>query len=326
LLDNQEKAYETAREGAVYFDLSAYGKIAVTGPDAATFLHNLSTNDIKSMSVGGGCEAFLCNARARTLAFVLISRWQDDRLVLDMVPGLRKKVLEHLNTYLISEQAEIQDLSDDLALFRLVGPKAKEVLQELYTFDFPDIPALYHVKLDNALIRRHSLLGLPTFDVFCATEHSIGFVDDLIPANVWPAPLEVHDVLRIEAGTPEYGKDMDDDRFVMEVGRTSQAISYTKGCYLGQEPVVMARDRGQVNRTLMGVAFADGQEVCPPNSKIFAGETEVGQVTASSVWSPRLRRVLALAYLRRGHQQPGKEVVLDERKGVVATLPFERIC
>ena len=74
---DQEQMYQTAFERAVYFDLSAYGKIALTGPDALTFLHNLCTNDIKSLPVGGGCEAFLCNARARTLAHVLISRWQD---------------------------------------------------------------------------------------------------------------------------------------------------------------------------------------------------------------------------------------------------------
>ena len=134
-------------------------------------------------------------------------------------------------------------------------------------------------------------------------------------AGVKPASPEVHEVLRIEAGTPEYGKDMDDDRFVMEVGRTAQAICYTKGCYLGQEPIVMARDRGQVNRTLDGgqVRRRQGTPVAA-GSKLFAGDAEVGQIT-SSVWSPRLQQVLALAYLRRGHQQPGTLVVHEGRQG-----------
>lgn len=146
-------------------------------------------------------------------------------------------------------------------------------------------------------------------------------MEKLAAAGAIQAAPEVHEVLRIEAGTPEYGKEMDDDRFVMEVGRTAQAISYTKGCYLGQEPIVMARDRGQVNRTLMGVMFAGSTEAIPPGSKLFAGETEVGLVT-SSAWSPRLQQVLALAYVRRGNQQPGSEFVCDGRKGVLSTSPF----
>jgi tRNA-modifying protein YgfZ len=327
LTDIDLKAYESAQERAVYFDLSSYGKIAVTGPDAATFLHNLSTNDIKNLPIGGGCEAFLCNARARTLAYLLISHWPDEPpkvpyFMLDMVPSLREKVAQHLNKYLISERAEIVDRSDQLALLRLVGPKTEAILSELFRFDFPDLPAMHHVKLEHVLIRRHTLLGLPGFDVFCATEQVPKFIDDLKAAGVELAPMQVHEILRIEAGTPEYGKEMDDDRFVAEVGRTAQAISYTKGCYLGQEPIVMARDRGQVNRTLMGVTFADSMDPCVPFSKLFVGETEVGLVT-SSAWSPRFKQVLALAYLRRGTQQPGTEVVCDGRKGVLAGLPFQ---
>jgi folate-binding protein YgfZ len=313
LNSDQLQSYQDALERAVYFDLSAYGKIAVTGPDAATFLHNLSTNDIKKLPVGGGCEAFLCNARARTLAHVFISRWKDSPegvpyLMLDMVPSLREKVLQHLNKYLISEQAEIVDRTQDLALFRIVGPLAGKLLR-----DEPN---------SCSFVRHNTQLGLPGVDVFCSIDRAPSLLDELHKEKVDPAPPEVHEVLRIEAGTPEYGKDMDDDRFVMEVGRTAQAISYTKGCYLGQEPIVMARDRGQVNRTLMGVRFADAKEAVAHGSKLLAdGGGEVGQV-ASSAWSPRLQQWIALAYVRRGQQQPGSKVHCDGREGVLAELPF----
>ncbi len=325
------RAYESAFERAVYFDLSAYGKIAVTGPDAATFLHNLCSNDIKNLPVGGGCEAFFCNARARTLAHVLISRWPDGpsnglNFLLDMVPSLHEKMMRHLDKYLISEQVEIVDRTQDLALFRLIGPKSADVLGALLGSTFAAAPAPLRIAMPwtgpgQLHIRPQTVLAMPGFDIFCARDSAVPLMEKLAAAGAIQAAPEVHEVLRIEAGTPEYGKEMDDDRFVMEVGRTAQAISYTKGCYLGQEPIVMARDRGQVNRTLMGVMFAGSTEAIPPGSKLFAGETEVGLVT-SSAWSPRLQQVLALAYVRRGNQQPGSEFVCDGRKGVLSTSPF----
>ena len=350
---DQEQAYRTALDSAVYFDLSAYGKIEVAGPDAASFLHYVSTNDIKNLPVGGGCEAFLCNARARTLAHIFVSRWElvgrasqpvpaaaadnpgkppppDIRLMLDMVPMLGEKVYQHLNKYLISEQVELTNRTPELALLRLVGPRAKNVLEEALGTTLPALPLLHFLSRDDSPvgachIRAQQVLGLPGFDVFCPIDQLSHFKDRLSTLKVEPAPLEVHEVLRIEAGLPEYGKDMDDDRFVMEVGRTAQAICYTKGCYLGQEPIVMARDRGQVNRTFMGIKIADASKVCAPGSKLFQGETEVGQVT-SATWSPRLQQIIALAYLRRGIQEPGQVLVLDPksdgRKAVVTSLPF----
>jgi folate-binding protein YgfZ len=143
-------------------------------------------------------------------------------------------------------------------------------------------------------------------------------------AGARPAGLEAYNVLRIEAGTPVYGPDIDESRLVMEVGRTAQAISYTKGCYLGQEPVVMARDRGHVNRTLMGLRLRE-REVVPHGTRLLRDDKEAGQV-ASSVFSPRLGTAIALAYVRRGHQEPGTIVEVEtsagRRTAEVVSLPF----
>src|SRR5262249_50851023 len=102
---------------------------------------------------------------------------------------------------------------------------------------------------------------------------------------------------------PEYGIDIDDNRFVVEVNRTAQAICYTKGCYLGQEPIVMARDRGQVNRLLLGLRFSDKVPVAG-GTKLLCDGTEVGVVT-SSAFSPQAGTAIGLAYIRRGHQSAG---------------------
>src|SRR5262249_57117461 len=104
--------------------------------------------------------------------------------------------------------------------------------------------------------------------------------DLLRAAGAVPAGPDTHEVLRVEAGTPVYGKDIDDNRLVMEVGRTAQAISYSKGCFLGQEPIVMARDRGHVNRTLLGVTVA-GDQVLAPGTRLLHNGAEAGQVTSS---------------------------------------------
>jgi len=301
------RTYAAAHERAVFFDVSAYGKIELTERDAVLFLHNLCTNDIKNLAVGGSCEAFLCTMKARTIAHFMVNRTKDG-LLLDMVPGLAEKVLKHLDKHLISEQVEITDRTNELGLLRIAGPEARTIAAK----DAWPNP----------------LLGLPACDIICPRADVQATIDTLLSAGAVVGSPELHEILRIEAGTPEYFKDMDDERFVMEVGRTAQAICFTKGCYLGQEPIVMARDRGHVNRTLMGIKVAsEGSEpadICP-GSKLFQGETEVG-VATSSAWSPGLHQAIALAYLRRGSQESGMELTIepgrDGRKALVAALPF----
>jgi folate-binding protein YgfZ len=107
----------------------------------------------------------------------------------------------------------------------------------------------------NGFVRRFDSLGLPGFDVI-SPRGEVSWTAKLAAA---PADSQLYEILRIEAGLPAYGSDMDENRFVVEVGRTAQAISYNKGCFLGQEPIVMARDRGQVNRMLLGVKVAEGE-------------------------------------------------------------------
>ena len=139
-----------------------------------------------------------------------------------------------------------------------------------------------------------------------------------------PAGLAAADLLRVEAGTPVYGKDVTENNLAPEVGRTAQAISYTKGCYLGQEPIVRLRDLGHANRVLTGLRV-EGTQPVPAGAKLWREGKEVGQVT-SSVYSPALGTVIALAYVRRGNTEPGTalEVEIDSTRagGSVASLPF----
>ncbi len=318
----------TTANDTTLFDLSDHGKIELAGRDAREFLNNLCTQDVKNLAVRECREAFLTTAKARVIAHVWITRDTTDTLLLETAASQADKVLQHLNHYLISEQVEVTDRTRAMSMLRLVGPMACK---------FP-------VKTGTMILTiPQRLLGLDGVDLFFPAEDRAWVHEMFIEAGAVPASRTTYETLRIEAGLPEFGSDIDENRLAMEVNRP-QAISYHKGCYLGQETIVMARDRGQVNRLLMGVkvnsdswgqAFQPGQPSgqagkpgptpIPPGTKVLRAGEEVGQVT-SSVLSPRLGQVIALAYLRRGTWDAGTEVVIDPptdgRTAIVCALPF----
>jgi folate-binding protein YgfZ len=235
--------------------------IEVNGTEAAVFLHNLATNDIKSLAANQKCETFFCTATAKVIAHGWVWRMppqgKRDLFYLDVDPGCADKLYQHLDRHLISEDVTLRKL----------------------------------------------------------TEKEMG------PATDAFGDAETLDIRRVEAGMPLYGKDMDETTFVAEVGRTKEAISYNKGCYLGQEPIVMARDRGIVQRTLLGLKLDD---VVPSGSLLYRDGKEVGRTT-SCVRSPRFGPI-ALAYVKRGSQAPGTVLEVEangqRRPATVAALPF----
>jgi tRNA-modifying protein YgfZ len=324
--------YQHARTGAVLFDVSHRGKVELTGPEAPMFLHNLCTNDITGMPVGAGCEAFLTTAKAKIVSHLYIFHLllHDGRpaLWLDVAPGTAEKVIQHLDHFLISEQVEFADRTREFAQMHLAGAQAHHVLERALVDDVPDLQELQHMirtfgSDSTSHVRRHTPLGLPGYDVVCLRGRAETVWQMLLRGGAKPAGRQTWETLRVEAGTPVQGADIDETTFAPEVGRIAQAISYAKGCYLGQEPVVMARDRGQVNRTLLGLKLPDGP--VPHNSLLFREGKEVGRVT-SSVVSPRLGQAVGLGYVRRGNQESGTrlqvEVQGQRHPAEVAALPF----
>ncbi len=328
------REYDDARTGAAIFDISHRGKIEVAGKDAPTFLHNMCTNDVVNMPLGAGCEAFFCNQRAKVVAHALIFHVRlasgSSAFWLDVAPGENAKLMQHLDHFIIAEQVELTDRTNEFCQVHLAGPNAKAVLTRALADSVPDLEPLLHMERTfgfnvHSHIRRNDSLGMPGYDIICLNALAPGLWRMLTESGAKPAGLEAYEVLRIEAGTPVYGRDIDENRFAFEIGRTSQAISYEKGCYLGQEPIVMARDRaGHAPRTLLGLKLA-GSHPVNHGDKVFRGEEEVGFVT-SSVNSFRLGQAIALAYLRHGHQSPGTALEVRTSNGPVvaeaSTLPF----
>jgi glycine cleavage system T protein len=324
--------YHHARQDAALFDVSHHCKIEVSGADAASFLHNLCTNEVKNLPAGAGCEAFLTTGQAKIVAFVVIYHALDSQahhvFFLDAGPGMAEKVLVHLDRYLISEQVELVDRTHDFAMVHVAGPRARQALERARGESIPELVELQHTTLTIAgadrQVRRHQPLGLLGYDLLCERDHAAAVWSALLAAGARPAGLQAYDTLRIEAGTPVYGRDIDDSNLPQEVARVEQTISFTKGCYIGQETVARIRTYGHVNRSLVGLKLA-GEAPASSGAKLLHMGKEVGHVT-SSVVSPRLRQPIALAYVRRGSQEPGTilelEVNTARQSAEVVSLPF----
>jgi tRNA-modifying protein YgfZ len=322
-----DEEYNQIGQHAGMFDRSHRGKITLEGADSQRFLHNLCTNDVLGLPAGAGCEAFLTTNKAKAIAYLLVFHQEDSsRLWLDTEPGRAEIVAHHLDRYLISERVEIFDQTSTHAQLYVVGPKAPEILAS--SLSLPSDPGPMHEvratlsgKSPLWARRRDLLSGLPGYDVICPPDLAEPLWQTLADHSVAPEGSQTYDILRVEAGIPVWGHELNEERMVVEAGRGTQAISYTKGCYLGQETIVMARDRGHVNRILMGM-MVEGKEPVPAGTKLMQGESEAGEIT-SSVLSPRFGRI-ALAYLRRGHQEPRTELKLSGvgRRAVVTSLTF----
>jgi folate-binding protein YgfZ len=323
--------YEAARSTAALFDVSPRGKIEAEGTDAVVFLHNISTADVKGLPAGSGWEVFFCTATAKVVGHGWVYRAAPDgkreRLWLDVDDGQGEKLFRHLDHYIIGEDVTLTDHTAELAQMHLAGPDAARLLREVLSgitaesvpgsFVVAEVPGKARVQ-----VRYTRPLGWESFELLCPGETAGELWQRLVGAGARPTGREAWEVLRIEAGLPVFGIDIDDSTFAPETGRM-EAISYQKGCYLGQEPIVMARDRGVVQRTLMGLLVGD--EPATAGSLLYRDNKEVGRVT-SSVFSPRLGCAVALSYLKRGSQTPGMELQMDTggvRRAVkVAKLPF----
>jgi tRNA-modifying protein YgfZ len=322
MMNPLDSDYAVARNAAAVFDLSDRGAVELTGPDAPALLHNLCTNDIKTLPAGRGCEFFLTTNKARVVAHGFAHRLlppEPPVLWLDLAPGSAAKAMTHLNHFVVSEQVEILDCTGTMSQHHLCGPQAPEVLATVVPALQP-LNNLQHTTVDALRIVRHDRLGLPGYDLISPENDASNFVDRLVKVGALRAGSETFNVLRIEAGVAMDGIDIDAERFVVEVGRTKQAICYTKGCYLGQEPIVMARDRGHLNRMLLGLKL-DAPEPLSPGTRVIYDGQEVGQIT-SSVRSPLMGAAIALAYIKRGCQEPGTRLEAANYPAVVMNLPF----
>jgi aminomethyltransferase len=284
--------YEALRHGTAWLDLSARGRIVVRGRDRARLLHAIASNEVKKMTPGTGCYAFLLNPQGRIQADLCLFCY-DDHFLIDTEPELREKVQAHIKRYIIADQVELQDVTDSTAAIGLEGPGAAAILAELGA----PVPAdaYSHAPWGDATVAAVTLTGQPGVRIFCPVAQAADLVQRLETAGVIAASEDDARLVRIENGKPRYGDDIRETSLPQET-QQMHAVSFSKGCYLGQEIVERIRAQGRVNKKLMRVVL-EGGEVPAAGTKTTVDGAEA-EVT-SAIVSPSSGEVVALAYVRQ---------------------------
>lgn len=288
--------YDAARRGAALFALRHRGLLLATGRDRAKWLHNLVTNVVATLDVGAGNYAFACNVQGRVLFDVNVLV-RPDALWLDVDRAARPAALAHLNRYLITEDVQLRDATAEFVRAGVSGPEAGRLAAALGVPNFAALPSLANVALpDGALLVRHDFAGAPGFELFAPPTGAGGIWRALVAAGARPAGFCTLDVLRIEAGRPWWGRDMEDTVLPPETGQVERGISYHKGCYLGQEVIERMRSRAALARRLVQVRCADGTGLALP-TPLRQADREVGRIT-SLVAHPTAGDWIGLGYLK----------------------------
>jgi folate-binding protein YgfZ len=293
------------------------------GADAQRFLNGQVTNNVKDLKAGEGCYAALVSAKGKLHSDLNIYRLANE-ILLDFEPGLSASVAQRLEKFVIAEDVQIIDVSPHYGLLSVQGPKAAEVVGGLsQKFVIPAKPMTVTTINDPGFgeIYLTSLASPQTLgaDLFVPTAAMKEVAERLLAHGGRLCGWQALETVRVEAGVPRFGADMDETTLAPEALDT-RAISYSKGCYIGQEVIARVRTYGQVAKSLRQLKLG-GDVKDPPakGTKLFSGDKEVGNIT-SAVWSPAFQTVIALGYVRREANQAGAKL---EAKTPGGSVPVE---
>ena len=300
--------YAAVRDGGVgLMDLSARGRISVSGSEAVMFLNGLITNDMKTLDENRWMPAAFPNVQGRLLAAVRVMRKGQDFL-LDTDAVTREKVLKLIERFTLAGDFKVADLTEATALISLQGSRAAEIVERMNREEITVVPATHTAEKG--------------FDLIVNADRKAGLWQTLVDSGATPVSERVEEILRVEAGIARYGRDMDETNVVTETN-LDDAVSYTKGCYLGQEIIVRIKHRGHVAKKLTGLRFDTAQPVEAGSIIKSPDDKEIGRVT-SSTFSPKLETTVGLGYVRYEHLAPGTPIRVDDFGGATASLPLIR--
>jgi folate-binding protein YgfZ len=317
------------RERAGLADLSARGLVSVTGPDRATYLHGLVTNDILALTPGQGCYAALLDVKGHLQADLHVCA-REEALWLDLEPALTAATLALLRRYIVIYKVTLDDLTAAWRHLMIAGPRTSDWLTAHFGRPLPPLPDHHHVTWSwqgrPVVIIHRSETGEEGVHLLAPSAIGPALWSSLLeagrPLGGLPVGAQALESLRIEAAVPKFGAELGPTRFPAEAN-IEQAISYTKGCYLGQETTMRIHTQGAVNRKLVGLVL-DGPALPEPGATLFADGQKVGVVT-SALDSPTLKRKIALGYAHKGFFDLGTALTLgDQSRAVITTLPFYR--
>ena len=305
--------YRQLREECGLLDRSQRGKLLVRGPDAAEYLQGQLTNDVEALAPEEGCYAALLDRKGHMQGDMRVLHLASGESWLDLEPGPTPTVLSHLRTYSIGREVEIEDVTERWAIASLIGPRSGE------------LAGFEGLGPENAQRSRQwggiEVLGVATdlgLDLIVPADRGAALRELLVAAGAVAVSEDAAEILRIETGRPRFGAEMGSETMPAEAGIVEDAISFTKGCYIGQEPVARLHYKGRPNRGLRGLELS---APATAGEALRLGEKEVGTIGSACV-SPA-RGPIGLAIVRR-EAEPGAELAVGE-DGVTARvvdLPF----
>ncbi len=307
------------------FDFSFRAKFRLKGRDHAKLLQRLVSNDVKKLTPGQGTYATLLNAQGHIVVDLRLY-CAEDSFIADTDADLRDKAIQAFRKYIIADQVELEPL--DLFAIAFQGVRARGLLEKTLHIDLPAMQEFDHFASNYAgfpvRVVRASSTGEEGYEVWVnatGMEPVWGAACGQSPTyDMLACGSEALESLRIEAGIPRYGSELGEDVIPLEAGLLN-AISFNKGCYIGQEIVERARSRGHVNWKLMGLIVTNGQPLQPGEKAVVDGR-EVAEVTSSCL-SPTLGKRIALAYIRREFAEPATQLRFAQGGAAeVAALPL----
>jgi glycine cleavage system T protein len=329
---NGLEEYLAVRKNVGIVDLAHRGKLRLSGREHIKFLQGMLTNDINKLEEGNGLYATLLTVKGRTISDMVVYRDRES-ILLDLEPGLNEKVREFLIKFRLSYRANIEDVTENLGLISIHGPSSKRLLEKVVGEEIPELNQYSFLDREingvQVRITRINRTGEDGYDIYTPSntadmpwkylaEHGEEF-------HLKQVGLDAMETLRIEAAIPRYGVDIDENTIPIEAGLW-HALSFEKGCYVGQEVIARIKWRGHVNRHLVGFEL-EGEDLPVSGDKINCNEREVGYIT-SSTFSPALKKAIALGVIRREFIEPGTKVFIKREEknqpAQVVKTPFYR--
>ena len=317
--------------GAGLLDLSSRGRLLVSGSEAVMFLNGLITNDMKTLAVNSWMPAVFPNVQGRLLAAVRIIH-REDGFLIDTESVTLETVAKLLERFTLAGDFRVKDLSSETAMLSVQGKNATEIVQNVLGETAANVAReqVATAKLENSSgepnVIRATHTGEDGYDIFINASDAKSLGESLIRAGAQSIGAETAETLRIEAGIPRFGIDMDETKVVTETN-LDDAVSFTKGCYIGQEIIARIKYRGHVAKKLTGVLLEEDVALESGARILSADGKEIGSVTSSTI-SPRLKNRIGLAYVKYDYLEPGTKVriIFSEQKypASVTELPFVR--
>jgi folate-binding protein YgfZ len=307
--------YEAARNSVALVDTNFRAVFALAGPDRVRYLNAVTSGNIRDLAQGQSALGLLLNAQGHMLAELMTLALEDRLLVLSHA-FVRQRTFELLDKFIIMDDATLTDETEQTGTLAIEGPKVPELLRKLMRIEYAQLPAGAHaatrLEFGGAAIPcrvlRHSLFGFRGAELLLPRE-SLPAAWQALSAGARglggsPIGYRALNMLRLEAGIPWFGIDFDEHQIPQEAGVESTHISFTKGCYTGQEIVERVRSRGQVNRRLAGLLFSTAEVPTAGATVLATDGTEAGHVT-SAAFSLLADKATGMAYLRREYLEPG---------------------